>query len=212
MFATGFSTAIASQIGGIFTSPPAPTVTSTDVRYIRLFDEKGKPTSGFTVDPRTRRHGNCGQSSFVSVDPGAFRCIDGANSSYLFDPCRVVWGRSSTDKVGCLETPWSRKIVMVSLSSNPNWNDDKRTPQPPWSLEVQDPRGPRMFLRCTYQGGVNTPIAGQLTPWKCVDKNGRHVGWIVGQIDDRGIGPWKVYFAADGSDQIVRTSVRTAWQ
>lgn len=212
VFATGFSTAIASRVGRVFADPPVPQVKSTDVRYVGMFDEVGHPVSGFTVDPRTRDHGDCWEDSIVSSDPGAYRCIDAANSTYLLDPCWEV-RREAGDYVGCLDNPWSRKIIMVRLSSDIKVGAGGRgANSEPWGLEVQDPRDLRKFLRCTYQGGVNLPIGGWATPWKCTDSKGRYVGWIVGELNKAQSGPWQVFFAANGSDQIVRASVKTAWE
>ncbi|MGW2232047.1 hypothetical protein [Streptomyces formicae] len=194
----------------IFADQPAPQVTSTDVRYLRMFDEAGRPISGFKASSRTRTHGNCWESSIVSSDPGAYRCSAGTDE--LFDPCWQAWGRTG-NYVGCLATPWSKDIVMLHLTSEIDVaKRDSNLQTEPWGLEVQDPRDPRTFLRCTFQGGVTLPIGGQVAPWKCVDDNGKSAGGIIGRPDKSGKGSWKVYFAADGSNQIVRTSVRTAWK
>lgn len=210
VFATGFTTAIASRVSDIFADQPVPHVTSTDVRYLRMFDEAGRPSPGFTVSSRTRTRGNCWESSIVSSDPGAYRCAGGTNE--LFDPCWQAWGRSG-NYVGCLETPWSHDIVMLRLASEIDVaKPDANLQAEPWGLEVQDPRDPRAFLRCTFQGGVTSPIGGQVAPWRCVDEHGKSAGGIIGRPDKSGKGSWKVYFAADGSNQIVRTSVRTAWK
>jgi hypothetical protein len=208
VFASGFSTAIATQVGGFFSSPEAPRVTSTDVRYVRLFDEEGRPAAGFTEDPRTRTHGKCWESSIVSEDPGAYRCIDGRSGSYLYDPCWEV--RPAHNLVGCVEDPWSRRIILVHLSSEPSYGRPPRAVDP-WGLEVQDPIDSWNFLRCTFQGGVSSPIGGQPTPWECKDEEGRHTGWIIGKVDTQA-SLWWVYYAADGSDAIVRATVRTAWK
>ncbi|WP_406435902.1 hypothetical protein OHB00_17855 [Streptomyces sp. NBC_00631] len=209
MFATGFSTAIASKVGSLFSPSEAPRVTRTDVRYVRLFDEEGHPAAGFTEDPRTRTHGKCWESSIVSEDPGAYRCIDESSGNYLYDPCWEV--RPARNIVGCIEDPWSRKIILVRLSSDPSYGHMPSAVDP-WGLEVQDPSDPWKFLRCTFRGGANTPIGGQATPWECKDKEGHHAGWIIGKVDEKESGPWWVYLATDGSDAIVRAPVRTAWK
>ncbi len=170
----GFAFSIAIVV---LASSPAPAAARTTVVVFRPW-AKGALAAGYTIAERIT--GSCWTNSLSSDRPDAWRCRHGDG---IYDPC---FGPSKTHVVACAVSPFSKSVVLLSLKSPLNVEDDP-------TAKMLQPSGEPWGLRltsgdtCVFVAGATDAVDGQRLNYACLRS-----GWIIGQTD-RSTATWTAH-------------------
>jgi hypothetical protein len=175
--------------------PPQPP--RTEIKLLTPFGVKGL-ADGLQISDKVS--GKCFASSAASpTRPDARRCSVG---NAILDPCyqRIM---GDEKQLACpMESPWSQKVVLLTLSEPLSKESRKETPREsalPWAIELVNGK------RCALFTGATAPVAGMRINYGC--PGGLQV---VGDIDRSGP-VWRVFFQAENASVLEQVDVVVAW-
>jgi hypothetical protein len=150
---------------------PVPAATTQTSILIFSPWSSGGLQNGFSVAKKAK--GYCWTQSLTRDRPDAWRCFIGND---IYDPC-FAGQRRPTVGVACAEDPFSKRVVLLTLTKPlpHNVNPTTRWLQPkgePWGLRLANGD------TCFFATGATDVAAGMRMNYEC---NGN--GWIVGFPD-----------------------------
>jgi hypothetical protein len=176
-------------------STPAPGAAGTTVVVFRPW-ANGALMSGFTV--LRKASGYCFTHSLATDRPDAWRCFEGND---ILDPC---FARSAHSfKAACAQTPFSRAVVLLSLSKPLS---DSNYPVTKWLQPKAMPWGLRLASgdSCVFVTGATDVVDGDRLNYVC-----RKTGWIIG-APDRSTATWTARSAAWPNKHVTIVRIATA--
>jgi hypothetical protein len=104
-------------------------------------------------------HGQCWTTSIAAPGADAYRCFQG---NKILDPCFAPAGPGTPAELACLETPWSRALMLRVNGKLPAPSTGE-VPARPWAIQLQD------GLRCVASTGTVPAVAGVNLTYHCTD-------------------------------------------